>query len=85
MKEGWRRGKRAPWFMSVDWEAYLNVDLQVVKKELNLQEQPKFWMRMSPMWAVVREQYIDYANQWKEKDSSTSTTDGFLNISILVD
>ena len=77
VREGWRRGKRAPWFMSVDWEAYLNVDLQLVKKELNLQEPPKFWMRMSPMWAVVREQYIDYANQWKEKDSSTSTTDGF--------
>jgi len=31
-------------------------------------------MRMSPMWAVVKEQYLDYANQWKE-DSKTTAID----------
>jgi len=74
VREGWKRGKGAPWLMSVDWESYLDVDLKEVKRELNLIEAPKFWMRMSPMWAIVKEQYIDYANQ--QKDSSTSTNDG---------
>lgn len=72
VREGWKRGKRAPWFMSVDWESYLNVDLKEVKKELNLIEAPKFWMRMAPTWTVVKEKYLNYA---KKTDESTSATD----------
>tara|TARA_R110000787_G_C13341204_1_gene438196 strand:+ start:41 stop:808 length:768 start_codon:yes stop_codon:yes gene_type:complete len=59
--EAWRRGKRAPWFMTVDWEAYLNVDLQIVKKELNLVEPPRYWLKIAPMWAKVHKQYLEYS------------------------
>ena len=71
--EGYRRGKRAPWLMAVDFESYLNVDLQQLKKDLYLERPPSFWKRMAPMWAVVKEQYIDYA---KREKKHTRTTNG---------
>ena len=70
--EGYRRGTRAPWLMSVDFEEHLNVDLQALKKELYLDKPPTFWKKMAPMWAVVKEQYLDYA---KRETKISSTTD----------
>jgi|TARA_R100001143_G_C3355437_1_gene132019 ubiquinone biosynthesis protein Coq4 len=55
--EGWRRGKRAPWFMDVDWNKYLDVDLQQVKKELQLKEAPKYWLEVQPIWNRVMNNY----------------------------
>jgi len=61
--EGWRRGKRAPWFMDVDWDKYLDVDLQQVKKELQLEDPPKYWTKIQPMWRRVLLQYKRYARK----------------------
>ena len=59
--EGRRRGKRAPWLMEVDWDSYLNVDLQEVKKELKLQEGLKYWNDIQPVWKKTLSHYKDYA------------------------
>ena len=57
VREGWRRGKRAPWFMDIDWNKYLDVDLQQVKKELQLEESPKYWVEIEPVWKKVMKNY----------------------------
>lgn len=64
--EGYRRGKRAPWLMEVDFESYLNVDLQQVKKDLYLEKPPSFWKKMAPTWAIVKEKYLNYAKRNSE-------------------
>ena len=55
--ESWRRGKRAPWLMFVDWDKYLNVDLQQVKKELLLDNEPKYWSEVGPIYNKARNHY----------------------------
>ena len=60
MVEGWRRGKRAPWILDVDWEEYLDVDLQQVKKELLLDNTPKYWNEVNPIWKKALKHYKDY-------------------------
>lgn len=61
--EAWRRGKRAPWLMDVDWDKYLNVDLQQVKKELKIEEAPKYWIEVQPVWKRALRQYKKYARK----------------------
>jgi len=61
--EGYRRGKRAPWLMAVDFESYLNVDLQQLKKDLYLEKPPSFWKKMAPTWAIVKDKYLNYAKR----------------------
>ena len=61
--EGWRRGKRAPWILDVDWEEYLDVDLQQVKKELLLDNTPKYWNEVNPIWKKALKHYKDYAEK----------------------
>ena len=68
--EGWRLGKRGPWFMTVDWDKYLNVDLQEVKKELKLDKPPKYWNKIQPVWRKVLIQYKKYAKQKIKKSAS---------------
>ena len=55
--ESWWRGKRAPRLIDVDWEQYLNVDLQQVKKELLLDNKPKYWSEVGPIYNKARNHY----------------------------
>ena len=55
--ESWWRGKRAPRLIDVDWEQYLNVDLQQVKKELLLEDKPKYWSEVGPIYNKARNHY----------------------------
>lgn len=57
--EGWRRGKRAPWFMDVDWDKYLNVNLQQVKKDLKLEQPLKYWPHVQPIWETLLYKHKD--------------------------
>jgi len=68
--EGWRLGKRGPWLMTVDWDKYLNVDLQEVKKELRLDKRPLFWHKIAPVWRVMLRQYKKYAKEKIKKSAS---------------
>ena len=61
--ESWRRGKRAPWLLTVDWEQYLNVNLQQVKKELLLDNAPKYWTEVRPIWKKALAHYESYAEK----------------------
>ncbi len=72
--EGWRLGKRGPWFMTVDWDKYLNVDLQQVKKELKLDIKPKYWHKIAPMWRVMLRQYKLYAAKKSNRSSTIHRT-----------
>ena len=49
--------------MEVDFESYLNVDLQQLKKDLYLEKPPSFWKKMAPTWAIVKEKYLNYAKR----------------------
>ena len=49
--------------MTVDWDKYLNVDLQEVKKELKLDKPPKYWKKIQPVWRRVLIQYKKYAKR----------------------
>ena len=69
--EGWRRGKRAPWILDVDWEQYLDVDLQQVKKELLLDDTPKYWTEVNPIWKKALKHYKDYAKKHGTTDNRT--------------
>ena len=68
--EGWRRGKRAPWFMDVDWNKYLNVDLQQVRKELQLEEPAPYWQKVQPIWKRVLRHYKKYARKYGTSTNS---------------
>ena len=43
--------------MDIDWNKYLDVDLQQVKKELQLEESPKYWVEIEPVWKKVMKNY----------------------------
>ena len=58
------------WILSL----ILDVDLQQLKKDLYLEKPPGFWKRMAPMWAIVKEQYIDYAKRDKRHTGTTNRT-----------
>ena len=48
--ESYFRGKQSQWFLSVDWESYLDMPLKKVKEELNLKHKPKYWLTIQPIW-----------------------------------
>jgi len=48
--ESYLRGKQSQWFLAVDWESYLDMPLDKVKQKLNLQNKPKYWITIQPIW-----------------------------------
>ena len=41
--EGYKRGKKSVWFMTVDWKKHLNKTTKEVKEIVNLQNPPVLW------------------------------------------
>mgnify|MGYP003304644814 FL=1 len=72
VNEGWKRGKKSPWLLTIDWEKYLHVDLKKVKKELLLENDPKYWLDVQPIWKKTLKRYKEYA---KEHSNRSTTTD----------
>ena len=60
VREAWKRGKQSEWFLTVDWNSYLDTDLNEVKKKLNLQQSPNYWNEVQPVWTRALRHYKKY-------------------------
>ena len=62
--EAYLRGKKAKWFLTIDWESYLYTPLEDVKKELNMSSKPHYWNKVFFNWKAVE---VHYKQLKKEK------------------
>ena len=49
IKEAYINGRKTPWFMTVNWQEYLNKPFEDVRKELNIKDFP-VWEDIKPNW-----------------------------------
>jgi len=54
--EGYKRGKKAKWFMTVDFEELYNLPTANVKKILNIKPSV-YWVHIKPKWAKLHKHY----------------------------
>tara|TARA_X000000368_G_scaffold44943_2_gene32289 strand:+ start:1986 stop:2813 length:828 start_codon:yes stop_codon:yes gene_type:complete len=67
--EGWTRGKKSKWFLTIDWHKYLDTPMEKVKQDLNLETKAKYWERVQPIWARALRHYkiLEKNNRNKER------------------
>jgi hypothetical protein len=65
--EGCLRGKRSKWFLAVDWDSYLDLPMDKLKKDLKLFDKPKYWNKILPYVLIMNRHYNQYARKKENK------------------
>ena len=65
--EGYLRGKRSKWFLAVDWDSYLDLPMDKLKKDLKLFDKPKYWNKILPYVLIMNRHYNQYARKKENK------------------
>jgi ubiquinone biosynthesis protein Coq4 len=67
--EAYLRGRKTKWFLSIDWESYLYMPFEEVKKKLNVSNPPKFWDFIEESRLISVQQNWEQANKKKQKNT----------------
>ena len=72
VREAWKRGKQSEWFLTVDWNGYLDTDLKQVKEKLKLEKSPTYWDEVQPVWARALRHYKKYEKNKRERQEDVA-------------